>query len=238
MLFADDAALVARSVEQLQRLMDGFSRASSSFDLTISLKKTNVMAQGAKPAPRISISDYEMQVVREFTYLGSTVTDNLSMDPEIGKRIGRASTTFARLSKGVWENRKLTLHTKAAIHGACTLSTLLSDSESWTLYSRQERRLNTFHMRCFRRILDIKWSDKVTNNEVLARTGLSSLYTLLRQRRLRWLGHVCRMADGRIPKDLLYGELASGSRAQGRPHLSFKDACKRDMKALELEPNN
>ena len=84
-------------------------------------------------------------------------------------------------------------------------------------------------MRCLRRIRDIKWSDKVRNNEVLARTGLSSLYTLLRQRRLRWLGHVCRMADGRIPKDMLYGERASGSRAQGR---------KRDMKALELDPNN
>ena len=93
-------------------------------------------------------------------------------------------------------------------------------------------------MRCLRRILDIKWLDKVKNNEVFARTGLSRLYTLLQQCRLRWLGHVSRMPDGRIPKDLLYGELASGSRAQGRPHLSFKDACKRDMKALELDPNN
>ena len=115
MLFADDAALVAHSVEQLQRLMDGFSRANSSFGLTISLKKTNAMFRSAEPAPRISISDYELQVVQEFTYLGSTMTDNLSMDPEIGKRIGRASTTFARLSKRVWENRKLILHIKAAI---------------------------------------------------------------------------------------------------------------------------
>ena len=69
-------------------------------------------------------------------------------------------------------------------------------------------------MRCLRRILDIKWLDKVKNNEVFARTGLSRLYTLLQQCRLRWLGHVSRMPDGRIPKDLLYGELASGSRAQ------------------------
>ena len=54
----DDAALVAHSLEQLQRLMDGFSRASLSFGLTISLKKTKAMAKGAEPAPRISISDY------------------------------------------------------------------------------------------------------------------------------------------------------------------------------------
>ena len=93
-------------------------------------------------------------------------------------------------------------------------------------------------MRCLWRILDIRWSDKVTNSEMLARTGLSSLYTVLRQRRVCWLGHVSRMPDGRIPKDLPYGELISGSRAQARPNLRFKDACKRDMKVLELDPNN
>jgi len=49
------------------------------------------------------------------------------------------------------------------------------------------------------------------------------MYTLLRQRRLRWLGHVHRMKDGRIPKDLLYGELAEGKRPTGRPLLRYKD---------------
>ena len=54
---------------------------------------------------------------------------------------------------------------------------------------------------------------------------------LLRQRRLRWLGHVRRMDDGRILKDLLYGELAKGKRLVARPKLLYKDVCKRDMKA-------
>ncbi|KAI8497722.1 hypothetical protein Bbelb_243740 [Branchiostoma belcheri] len=62
------------------------------------------------------------------------------------------------------------------------------------------------------------------------------MYTLLKQRRLRWLGHVCRMPDGRIPKDL-YCELASGTRARGRPHLSFKDVVKRDMKDMDIDIN-
>ena len=60
------------------------------------------------------------------------------------------------------------------------------------------------------------------------------MYTLLRQRRLRWLGHVGRMDDGRIPKDLLYGELAKGKRLVGRPKLRSKDVCKRDMKSTGL----
>ena len=43
------------------------------------------------------------------------------------------------------------------------------------------------------------------------------------------------MKDGRIPKDLLYGELAVGKRAQDRPQLRFKDVCKRDLKAVEVD---
>ena len=45
------------------------------------------------------------------------------------------------------------------------------------------------------------------------------------------------MEDGRIPKDILYGELASGRRSKGRPQLSYKDVCKRDMKALNINTN-
>lgn len=93
-------------------------------------------------------------------------------------------------------------------------------------------------MRCLRRILSISWKDKVTNNAVLERADIPSMYTLLRQRRLRWLGHVRRMADGRIPKDILYGELELGSRPVGRPKLRFRDVCKRDMLAIGLPPDN
>lgn len=60
---------------------------------------------------------------------------------------------------------------------------------------------------------------------------------MLCQRRLRWLGHVYRLDDGRIPKDIMYGELAVGRRPTGRPALRFKDVCKRDMKSTGIDPN-
>ncbi|MCV6610655.1 MAG: hypothetical protein OIF55_07805, partial [Amphritea sp.] len=60
------------------------------------------------------------------------------------------------------------------------------------------------------------------------------MYTLLRQQRLSWLGHVRRMEDGRIPKDILYGELASGKRSVGCLQLRYKDVWKRDLKALDI----
>ena len=45
------------------------------------------------------------------------------------------------------------------------------------------------------------------------------------------------MADCRIPKDLLYGELVQGNCPRGRPQLRFKDICKRDLKALGMNLN-
>ena len=51
-------------------------------------------------------------------------------------------------------------------------------------------------------------ADYQSNTKVLERAGILSLYSLLKHRRLRWLGHVRRMRDGMMPKDLLYGELA------------------------------
>ncbi|XP_062849141.1 uncharacterized protein LOC134311436 [Trichomycterus rosablanca] len=195
------------------------------------------MGQGVDLPPNICISEHELEVVRDFVYLGSTISDSLSLDSELNKHIGKASTTMSRLAKRVWNNRKLTEHTKVQVYRACVVSTLLYGSETWTLQARQEQKLNTFHMRCLRRIFNITWQDRVPNTTVLERAGTPSMFTLLKQRRLRWLGHVVRMDEGRIPRDLLYGELAEGKRPTGRPQLRYKDVCKRDLKALDINLN-
>ena len=145
---------------------------------------------------------------------------------------------LGRLATCVWENPKLTTKTKMAVYNSCTASTLLYGSEAWTTYSRQERKRHSLHLRSLRHILSISWRDKVPNTEVLDRAGLPTMYTLLRERRICWIGHVRRMEDGRIPKDILYGELAVGKRHRGRPQLRYKDMCKQDMKALEIDPGS
>ena len=104
-------------------------------------------------------------------------------------------------------------------------------NETWTLYPHQERRLNNFYLRC---ILGITWRDRITNTAVTKRVQLPSLYSLLRQRRLRWLGHVRRMDDGRIPKDTLYAELSSGKRQIGRPSCVSRMSARMISGALAL----
>jgi hypothetical protein len=118
----------------------------------------------------------------------------------------------------------------ADMHSLCLVHSSLLQRNLDSIRLSEEKQLNSFHLRCLRHILGIKWQDKVPNTDVLERVRLPTIFTLLSQCRLHWLGHVHRMEDGRMPTDLLYGELSGGSRPQGRPRLRFKDFFKRDMK--------
>ena len=157
------------------------------------------------------------------------------LETEISSRIAKAAAVMLKVHQRVWNSQSLTVKTKLRVCQACVLSTLLYSSEAWTPYARQERRLDSFFLRCLRRILHIRWQDRVTDVEVLQQAGMTSMMSILWERRLRWLGHVRRMDPGRIPKDLLYGQLAVGTRPTGRPRLRYKDVCKRDLKQYQID---
>ena len=80
LLYADDAALVFHSEDGLQRLLDRFSNSCDQFGITISLKKTRVMGQATPAQPLLKINGENLDVVHQFQYLASTVTDTLSLD--------------------------------------------------------------------------------------------------------------------------------------------------------------
>lgn len=86
------------------------------------------------------------------------------------------------------------------------LNTLLCGCEAWTVYQRHARKLNLFHMTSLRKLLSIKWQEKIPDIEVLTRDGLPSIYTMRMQSQLCWAGLVVRMQDHRLPKELLFGE--------------------------------
>jgi hypothetical protein len=185
------------------------------------------MVQGDTERPTHFIDNEEFEVVDQFTYLGSSVKNNLSLDQEINIRIWKAATAINRLRKRVRDNTKLTIKTKTKTF--CFLSTLLYGSETWSTYMYYERRLNSFHMRCLRGMWGIRWQDKISNNYVLEKADITTVFFMLSLRRLRWLWHTKRMEDGRMPTDLIYGELKIGKRSQGRPLFQYKNVCKLDM---------
>lgn len=122
---------------------------------------------------------------------------------------------FGRLRKRVFDSHDLTAPTKVAVYNQCLMPLLMYDSETWTLYQHEVRQLRTIQQRHLRFLLNIKWDDYISNEEVLRRADVEDIEVMLVKTRRRWLGHVSRMDNERPVKQLLYCELAHDSRPVG-----------------------
>ena len=177
----------------------------------------------------------KLSSVMEFTYLGSTISSDGCIDDEIQRRMAKASASFGRLRQRLWNNHHVSMRVKGEIYRAIVLSTLLYGAEAWTVYRRHAKMLHAFMMRHLRSIMRITWMDKVTNKEILERTGLPSMEDLQIRKNLRWTGHLMRVSPDRLPKQVLYSQLSSGQRKSGRPRLRFKYTIKRNLKMRDIK---
>lgn len=65
-------------------------------------------------------------------------------------------------------------------------------------YRSHIRLLERFHLRCLRSLVNIHWSDFITNVEVLEQAEIPSIEAMLLKHQLRWAGHVSGMEDHRL----------------------------------------
>lgn len=239
LLFADDCALMAHTLTGLQELMNRFAIAASRFGLTVSIKKTEVMYQACTDSnlqpPTISVGNSTLATVDQFTYLGSVLSNSSRVDNDIAARLAKASTAFGKLQTRLWNEHGITLQTKLAVYRAVVMSTLLYGSEAWTLYRHHVKRLDQFHMRCLRKIAHIRWQDKIPNTEVLRICNMTGIEAVVIGTQLRWVGHVSRMPDDRIPKQVFYAELPDAPRPLGRPLLRYRDTLKANLRACGMK---
>ena len=75
---------------------------------------------------------------------------------EIKKIIAKALGVMAGF-KNVWKSKEISVETKLSILTTCILSILLYACESWKLRKQDREKLMAFEMRCYRRILHIRW---------------------------------------------------------------------------------
>ena len=235
--YADDAAFLSHTASGVQSSVDMVHSAYSRAGLSMNLTKTEVLAQHAGDMPpQIYVNNQELPSTEKFTYLGSVITSSCSLDEEILRRIGLASSAFGRLTHRVFLNHSLSLDTKKAVYQAICLSILLFGCESWALYRHHFRKLESFHGTCIQKMLGIKWFHRVPRAESRKRMNLPSLEEIILRRQLRWAGHVVRMPADRLPRQVLYGELRNGRRSTGGQRKRFKDNLKRTLKQFQINP--
>jgi len=184
--------------------------------------------------PIATINNIQLPVADTFCYLGSRVTYRNTLDDELTARVAKAGAAFGQLSKRLWSDHGVRLETKIQVYCAAILSSLLYGSETWTPYRRHIKKLDNFHMNCLCRILNVQWQDRIPNTEILNRCEITGVEVMIMQSQQRWCGHVHRMLDSRIPKQLLYGQLAEIGRSQGSQRKRYKHYLCLTLKSCDI----
>jgi hypothetical protein len=76
---------------------------------------------------------------------------------------------------------------------SCIWSVAVCGSETWTVGKNEERVINAFETWCWRRMLRIKWTDRIKNIEVFQRAKEEILLLKTsKNRRHSWIGQIIR----------------------------------------------
>ena len=238
--YADDIAAMDDSPEGLQETTDNIAKYCGIGGLRMNAKKTESMVIGKDtsqhPLPKertlsITVDGNPVKQVTQFTYLGATISSDGKLDKEISVRIGKATGAFNQLNN-VWKNQNISIKNKMRIYVAAVLTILTYGCEVWNTTQIQNRRLETFHQYCLRRILRVRWFHKVRNEVVLERASISALADMVATKRLRWFGHVSRMPEERLPNYLLDWKPRHGKRSRGRPRKTLNDVYIEDAERI------
>ena len=109
--------------------------------------------------------------------------------------------------------------------------------ETWSLTSREERRLRVFENRVLRRKFgpkraEVTWEwRKLHNKELNYLYCLPYIVRVIKSIRMRWAGHLARMGETRGVYRVLVGE-PEGNRPLGRPSCRWEDNIKMDLQEV------
>ena len=228
--FADDIDLMAGKEEHLQTLTTRLDETSKRYGMEVSTEKSKTMITGGQDATlNIRIGNNQLEHVKKFCYLGSTITQNETSDQEIKERIGKATSALVKLSN-IWKSKDIKITNKIYFLRTLVISIFLYGCEAWTLSVAIRRKIDAFEMKAYRRLLNITWKDRRTNESVWEEIrrkskidNMKRLITIVEERKFKFFGHQIR-ADG-LTKSIIQGCVA-GERKRGRPKRVWMDDLK------------
>ena len=139
--------------------------------------------------------------------------------------MSKASSSFGRLSKRVWQSHSPSLSTKIQVYRAVVAPTLLYGAETWVpseaghatgAVSPTLLALHPLHQMARPRV----------ERRSLKKSCLRSIGSILLQVQLRWAGHVTRMEDVRMPEAVFFSEILEEKHDRGAPRKRYKDQLK------------
>ena len=180
-----------------------------------------------------------LEMVEEFKYLGSTVTSNNEVKKEILIRIAAASRCSWAINK-ILQSRILSRDTKIKAYTSIIRPIATYGCETWSMTKEMNNRMEVFENGILRRIYGPVRDEESGawrrrhNAELRELSKLPPITSHIRAQRLRWAGHVARMPDEAMTKQIAQGE-PHGRRPVGRPRMRWRDNIRKDLQLLEVE---
>ena len=167
--YADDICLINSSVAEMQDKTTAVNKQASKLGLIINKNKTEVMRNLTDKTP-ITFDGENLKEADKFTYLGSTVVMNGECLIDIRCILSKTVSVMTKLGTILWKNTSISQKTKLKLYHTNVLSVLLYGAECWSLTARIEKKLASFHQKCLRRILSIRWNKYISNEVVLEKS--------------------------------------------------------------------
>ena len=124
------------------------------------------------------------------TSFRAKIEDSGSFKGEILRRLALGRAAMTRLNK-IWKDKHITITTKCRIVNALVFPVVLYDCESWTIRKAERRRIDSFELWCWRRLLRIRWTARRTNKSVIEEMKATNpLETIIKKQQLSYFGHI------------------------------------------------
>ena len=168
-----------------------------------------------------------METVRDFIFLGSTITSDGDFSHEIKRHLllGRKAMTNLDSILKSWD---ITLLMKVHLVKAMVFPVVMYGYESWTIKKTEHQRIDAFEMWCWKRLLRVPWTARRSNQSILKEISPGcSLEGLMLKVKLQYFGHLMWRTDS-LEKTLLLGKIEGRSR-KGQQRMILLDGITNSM---------
>ena len=122
----------------------------------------------------------------------------------------------------ILKSRDITLPTQVHLVKAMVFSVVMYRCESWSIKKAECRRIDTFALWCWRRLLRVPWTARRSNQSILKEISPEySLERLMLKLKLQSFGHLIQRTDS-LEKTLILGK-TEGGRRRGRQRMRWLD---------------
>ena len=148
--YPDDTTLTAESEEELKSFLMKVKVESEKVGLKLNIQKMKIMASG--PITSWKIDGESEETVSDFIFLGSKITADGDCSHEIKRRLLLGRKVMTNLDS-ISKNRGVTSPTKVRLVKAMIFPVVMYGCESWTVKKAESRRIDTFELWCWRRLM-------------------------------------------------------------------------------------